>query len=824
MLKFLEIELIGFTGMILNNVHRFQLKFDSPYTLLLGRNGSGKSRLISMLNPLPPTKEDLIDGGMKRVRIQYNGEVYSIVTIYEKSLKSTITNETTGETLIEHANPTVHANAVKQLFGWTKEINDVITGQVLFTKMSVAERKKWFGLLSESDLTYALRFFKTAKDRVRDLEGVRRHLKRTVEELSPRVIEQAELLELAREAFNKTTLDIESINAVIRDTVAQKPRNNPRTTDLVEQEMLKVSDAILKSQYKYTEDDLSEQLHGISARIEDALAEQKRVGEEYVQLEDKAKSFEQFNPEALEAIKQDIADYNTKIDSLLSESVEWEMSEYDVFSLQSAQRLVSGIIAKLIEWLPDYRALLSESAPLDQLHAEYTDLLNKTQSDKRACKNRIADITDYLQRAENEGPVDCPSCKTSFKPGYTEHQVNQVKANLTATHNELTRVSAELEKATEGFHRITKLILIRDRISGASEVTHAHPVFKQLFSYYLGNSNEFNVEAKLRGFQHDLEVSYELAVYRDRLAKTTERYERGLAVLSGDALKLQVLKDNAMLQMDNLAQRLELLRSQHAGVRSNYDHLLRLEAQVKQLDHLGAEHADALYREYLNNKEAECIGYRDMLMGRLAESRNRLMRMDQEAKELARLTGELTEIEDSLVSTKSIVKAISPEEGVLSEYLHRSMVGITDLMTAYINSVWSYEMCIKPCDFSSGDLDYKFPFWVKDESNLTKDISRGSKAQQEIINFVFVLAVYRAMGFDGYPLLLDEISSGFDEEHRPTMVDYVKRLIDTEQHMQLVMVSHDATTHYRLTHADLCVLDPVGVTLPESYNENVIME
>lgn len=824
MFKFLDIELIGFTGMVLNNVHRFKLTFDSPYTLLLGRNGSGKSRLIAMLNPLPPNKEDFLEDGSKRIRIQFNGEVFNILTVFEKSLKSTIINETTGETIIEHANPTVHANTVRQLFNWTKELNDVITGQVLFTKMSVAERKKWFGLLSESDLTYALKFFKTAKDRARDLEGVRRHLKRSVEDLAPRVIEQTELLELARQAFNNTTKDIDEINKVIQDTNAAKPFKHARKQEVVEGDILRVSDAILKSQYTYTEEDLSEQLYVLEARISDLLAQQKELSEDYVQLQDKSKTFEQFNPEGLDAIKRHIAEYESILADLNNVHVEWDLSGEDIATLAAGQKAIPNVVAKLIEWLPDYRNVLAEKAPLQTLFEDYTQQIETLTCRHREANNRIQDIQSYLTRAEQETSINCPKCTHGFKPGYTDTQVTLAHENLVTTHNTLDTVTLALGNSRKGAERVGGLITSKERINSVMSMVHSHPVFKPLFAYYLNSSDAFNVEAVLKSFVEDLDTFHDRALYKQRLETAKARYERGLAVISGDALKLQVLKDKTMSQMDVVAERLSLLKEQHTGINVNHVHLKRLEDQLRRLDNLGLEHADSIYHDYLCVKESECIGYRDILMGRLAESRQRLMRMDQEAKELARLTAELNKVEDSLVSTKSIVKAISPEEGVLSEYLHRSMVGITDLMTAYINSVWSYEMCIKPCDFSSGDLDYKFPFWDMNESNLKKDISRGSKAQQEVFNFVFVLAVYRAMGLDGYPLLLDEISSGFDEEHKPTMVDYVKRLVDTEQHMQLVMVSHDATTHYRLTHADLCVLDPVGVTLPESYNVNVIME
>ncbi len=823
MFKFLEIELIGFTGLMLNNVHRFKLTFTSPYTLLLGCNGSGKSRLMAMLNPLPPSPDDFIEGGMKRIKIQYGEAVYTITTKFGKALKSTIVNDSTGEIIIEHANPSVHLIAAKKLFNWTKELNDIITGKILLTKMSVAERKKWFGLLSESDLTYALRFFKASRDRARDIEGVRKHLKRQVAELTPRVIEQSELLELARISFNRTTADIDDINKVIEKTNLAKPTRGVRAVNNIEKEINVVSTAILKSKYTHIDADLIELSHGIDARIKDLEERQQILHDEHVSLEIESSKYNAIEPEQLELLCTKISEYKNKLKELSLIPTEWTIANEDLQSITFALRVVPNIIAKLIDMAPNYKAILAEKTPLPQLFTALSDKVMLLHNDRRGASNRIADIEQYLKRAEDENLVDCPKCDNRFKPGYSIHNVEQAKANSISAHKELEQVKLSLEDGMIEVARIGDLVNAKSDIDSVLLASATHPCLKPLFAYYVKSIRKHDTVAKLNSFNEDISLHHEILLYSGRLEEASEKYNRLLAIETGDIFKIQILKDKLMVEMDDISIKLSLFKKERRDINNNRDHYSKLEENIARMNALGHEHVDALYSDHLNVMSDECAGYRDTLMSRLAESRHRLMRMDQEVKELARLSKELIGVEETLISVRSIIKAISPEEGVLSGYLHRSMVGITELMTAYINSVWSYEMCINPCDFSSGDLDYKFPFWVKEKSKQVKDISRASKGQKEIIDFVFVLAVYRAMGLEGYPLLLDEISSGFDEEHRSTMIDYVKELVDTEQHLQLIMVSHDSSTHYRLANAALCVLDPVGVTLPEKYNEHVLI-
>ena len=130
-------------------------------------------------------------------------------------------------------------------------------------------------------------------------------------------------------------------------------------------------------------------------------------------------------------------------------------------------------------------------------------------------------------------------------------------------------------------------------------------------------------------------------------------------------------------------------------------------------------------------------------------------------------------------------------------------------------------MRVMPCDMTDGELDYLFPFKLKDKEEPAPDVSKGSKAQKAMFDLAYRLTSYKGLGLQNFPLLLDEPSEGMDEAHRHRLVDFIKRLSSSGEFSQLIVVSHDSDVHSKLNEASYCVVEPEGVTLPDVYNEHV---
>ena len=67
------------------------------------------------------------------------------------------------------------------------------------------------------------------------------------------------------------------------------------------------------------------------------------------------------------------------------------------------------------------------------------------------------------------------------------------------------------------------------------------------------------------------------------------------------------------------------------------------------------------------------------------------------------------------------------------------------------------------------------------------------------------------------------LGGSFDEIHRDRLIMYIKTLVETNQVSQIFMVNHYSSVLTTFNNVDVLVLNDNNVTVPERYNEHVIM-
>jgi len=143
------------------------------------------------------------------------------------------------------------------------------------------------------------------------------------------------------------------------------------------------------------------------------------------------------------------------------------------------------------------------------------------------------------------------------------------------------------------------------------------------------------------------------------------------------------------------------------------------------------------------------------------------------------------------------------------------------MINAVIAEIWTYPMEVLPSQVEKDELNYKFPLDVNNGAVMPEDISRGSASQRDIINFAFKLLVMKFLKLEEMPLYLDEFGSTFDEQHRLNLIPFINQMLEMNQIRQLFFISHFSTTHGAFNQADVCVIDPSNITVPQRYNEHV---
>ena len=201
----------------------------------------------------------------------------------------------------------------------------------------------------------------------------------------------------------------------------------------------------------------------------------------------------------------------------------------------------------------------------------------------------------------------------------------------------------------------------------------------------------------------------------------------------------------------------------------------------------------------LTNKLNDATGYTD----KIKEDRKRLE--DYNAKEKV---------------LRLMLKELSPSEGLIAKSINSFLnVFIRDINNL-VNTVWSYNMTILPCEISAGnDLDYKFRVRVNNTETI-EDIGKTSSSMQEMINLAFKIVFAKYVGLEDTPLILDEFGSSFDATHRISAYETIDRVI-ANKFSQIFIVSHFSELYMRFGNADINILNPDGVdtTGIDEYNK-----
>lgn len=819
------LELVGFRGLWLNRVKRFRLTTAAEISVILGRNGCGKSSVMRIMSPLAPSKDEFSENGYRIQEVESTKGRYRLKSYRVKSgMKHDIINLDTDEQVLEAANNTVYDETIKDLFGYTREIHQLITGKVRLTGMSGAERKKWFSLLSESDLSFALGFYNQAKKMARTYSGVIEVTKRDISKLQVQILdtdeEYAEVRNRLDEHLKESALIYDELVLTKADMTISEETLKAAVRDLEQlQSLIFAMDTEIPQDLLGCDRVALLQEHGIANAMRDR--NKKELAEIIVKLE-QAKKLNIINCQDI----QKRIDYLTERYNELRIDVFPELLEYinDVPLIDATisnidiyrVALTDNIIELYGSW--DY-ANLGESVLAAKL------ALDERQKQINIIQNRLLMIKERMDYIDQAGDVDCTKCGHRFKPGVGEDEHERMHEAETRFAQKLVELQAEQTNAVENYERLLQVQRSMDQVSYIEQRYGKGPLTRILFNKLqdIGAFSGMGTHAPLwiNQWIDEVTILRQMAGLNADISKAQSDLSIVAAAQHDDYSGVEDKQQALEAELAQLNQRISAI-DKTVNRLDTVDHMLELAKRYEgELSERQANYQRQLSGMTENIRVQLLLEHQAALRELVEQTSNRLEEMDQIRRKLVYLKDALVVQEQTYTATMQIVKAMSPEEGILSKHLYQCINKITDLMTAFINAFWGYELRILPCDISDGELDYKFPMWAQDPNNKVPDVNDGSTAQREVVDFVFMLTAYRALGLTKYPLFLDELGSGFDEGHREEMVRFIKGLLEQGQHSQVFMVSHNAETHFQLTQADMIVLDPTGITKPAVYNRFV---
>ena len=823
------LELIEYKRLMLKNIVRFQIIPTEPQQLILGTNGSGKSSVMDELSPLPALAANFTKEGSKTIEISHNGSFYRLKSVFKPSAKHSF--EKDGEELNEGGTASVQKQLVEYYFGITQEIHDLEIGSIKFHNMSPSDRRIWFTRLSEVSYDYAINIFNQLKVSHRDTAGALKMAKNRLVEEVPKLLSEEEERKLRR--------DIDNIHKELevlrehRNPTESSPDNYRMAFSSVEKELVGLATKMLKISVRHPKgsscksvEDVEDQI-GI-LKIEYAKKEAILVGvaNQHEKLQSTVDGLRKAGAEGIVSLQEKIKGLREERDSILKQR-KLGIEVTDVVSARSAIDTIYEALSGTLEMLPSNEDRRFSQGKLDEARKELT-IVRDAILVLTSRINKAISSKDHFEAHKANGNTECPKCKHVWIQGFNDVQYEKALKAIEELSEERSKLCKQEEALDVRINEIMEYsALYRDYSRFVNNFPALDGLWDKLNSERLVIDFPRKAKSVLDVFISDLDLSAQARQVELKIEEATTlleaTVESGGADVEEASERLELLSQEVSELTDSLKRTREEL-SDYLDFKSQVQNALSLADRVNKLALAASELKDgeveALKQEILGN----CIRNAQSL---LAKKEHVLSDVNQQKALIKDLEMQIERYTKEESALKELVKQLSPTEGLIAEGLLGFIRNFTNQMNNLIRKIWSYPLHVLDCssDGSGGaDLDYKFPLMVQHRNNIVPDISKGSTAQKDVVDFAFMVVARRYLRLTEAPLFLDEFGASFDEAHRVAGIALIKSMMEQQSFKQLFMVSHYATSHGALVQAQVCVLDPSNITVPSKYNDHVIIE
>jgi hypothetical protein len=833
LIKFLE--LYNYQRLKNKGINRITIRFNEVVQVILGKNGSGKSSLVRELSPLPPANDEYDKGGYKHIVIEHKGAEYELYSTPGSPSRHSFKIKRDGHEIELNESMTMNAQSilVKEHFGYTKEIHELLLGMVngvAFTSMTPQKRREWFTMLHPTDMSFVTELHQILKTILRDTKGGIKtgnsHLADLYGQRKDGMDingqqQQLDQIQSRRDRIAQfVSHEISGINfqqQIDDDVVTLRQMGEQFQRQPLALSQHYGSRGVILTQLEQCRGELSTLQYARTTHSNELseLAKNEMFSSGNVE-KDKA-DLETSRVLVSNLIEQSNAAYQDAVNRMGDNPLWQKMSQMPFESVRTLLSQLEQLIDYLLrmEVLEDRSVTITQFDKVRRLQYDLTSTVeNLEQEDNK--------LTHRLNHFTNADKTECPSCHHRWIPGISEEQMKQVQTQHAG-------VNTELVSARDRLAKCVAYITIYDNWYQNAMVylryADSFPECREVFDWlrandvlYEGNRQFANIlpaikHGILARESHDSDVQ-RLAQIDSKLKLFTNdaiewwqrRHDEHEAALSKTITQIQrVQQEIARLEKDlRLADdaviATEVLQTTMQRIKDNTGMLSKqaiANAANTEYHELGEQHK-AINAGLYNARSLE---------GTISSTESHLTSLNASEKAL-----------------QLLVKATSPTEGIVAEELSEFIGTFIDEMNAIIEEIWGDTLRVLPCNMENGDLSFKFPLISGEFEGGAKDISDSSTGEAQIINYVFRLVVMSYLGFEQYPLHMDEAGANFDVAHRPALMNYIKRAAESGTYSQIFLISHYIANHGVLTHAETCALTTDGVALPEHYNDHVEIE
>lgn len=819
-MKMLELVLVGYKRLMLNNIKSITYTPTSLYQLILGTNGSGKSSILYEASALPANPSDYTKNGSKLGRWEHNGSMYVLESKFKSGAKHSFIKD--GLELNPGGTGAVQKELAKQEFGLTQDLHNLLIGDELFTEMGPSKRREWLTMLCDTDFSFAMGLYNRVRTAGRDAQGAFKHLSGRLTQETQRLKSLGEVGSWADEAQQlQSELEMLFTNKSNRNLIGGKEKI--RTIQDYECRLAEKCLAIgnpLPSQHSFNS------LDDLQAAVQAANTETDLLSHSltwtYEALEDLLKlerTVESSGVGDLTTAEQQLVELEATKQDYISKIKRYhynpdQQAHAAILSIESIQDDLNNVLLNI----PCNAERRFTKQHTDEAKQSLRDLRPRLGT----YLNQIAKEEATLEHIAGLCSTECPNCKHSWLPGESEDRRIQSEKSIAHFKQEVENTEGRLAALTSYLEAAEEFSGYFVRFRGLVSSNPSLRAFwdKMLECDAINNESEKWV-LEFTHFKQDVHNWFEIAKLEEQALRLTLAID-AMRSISGIGKLSEHIADNQQ-KISDITDQLVKAKARSIELKTATVKIEDIYSLNKQLEQMQTDKQEA-FADYV-------VELRDQAINDVTKQhQNRLAFLNaklSEKKTLEDLVEDLSEgrvaVEREMLTYKLLADELSPVDGLIADQLIGFITSFTEHLNAIIANVWTYDMVVKPCGLESGELDYKFPMQIKSEDHNVPDISKGSKGQVEMINFAFKLIVMFYLRLTDYPLYLDELGHSFDEQHRINVMNFIKDLVESKGFSQVFMISHYASSHGAFTQAEVLVMDAANIAVPTKHNQHAIL-
>ena len=798
-MKIVKLILQNYNRLFLNNIERLEFTPTKKINLIIGTNGSGKSSLLKEASPLPFDKKDFTNG-YKEVHIEHNNKYYVI-----KQDNGKFSFKEDGIELNVSGNKKVQLEIIRDRLNYDSDFHKLFLNNKMFTTMSPTDRKSWLIKLSNIDYDYSLAYFRRLLSRDRDIRG-------TVKVLSNKLLEEQSHL-LNNEIKDKYKEDLINLNLFIDMLLTNKSQsrtNNSKNIDI--DNILNINEKLLlRISTKYPLSEIDGVINSNSYRIQELAV----IIEKDIELLQKLKDVQSRSLDSIDTLLSHRKNKETERKKI-STKIPAHVNREEIVNIShQVLEIKEYLVNKLSDIsITNIHLTLAEFSKLEK------DIMILEEKEKQLISNIDKSVIELNMSIEKKDElVTCNSCSHVFNPYYSIGKENMLKEMIDKNTIELNNTR----------------LLLKDKIETKQKYLEKQDAIRD---FYLLYKDKYLIEPTINSIVSRYNIQEDSMIIIREL-------EQQFIVITNDWLRYVSLKN----QMDYIDKEVSFLQNNlnlnnnnisisdlEISIAKNNLELSRLKENNKILlsdkeVKLTIEKFNKTYNIYLKSLDKELTNklldlkneYIDELISYLRDYKFKLedeiRKSDMISIKVDMLSKDIEDLEKRSNLLRLAIKALCPNEGLIADSILHFMKTLVEDMNYIINSIWSYDMYIQPCELENGELSYNFPV-ITDGRGYTDDISNTSSSMQEIIDLSFKIVAMKYSKMENYPLFLDEFGKTMDMQHIVKAYQAIDN-VTVDTFSQVFIVSHFTGIYNRFSDADTIVMDSENISLEDNREVNL---